>query len=77
MVTPIDLAASRTVIGGVSGEERPPIDNLLHGRGRRREAVAAERRCRKGSRDLRSLAEATPAAATASSVAAAVCTAGL
>ena len=39
MVTAIDLAASRTVIGGVGGEERPPMGDLLDGRGRRREAV--------------------------------------
>ena len=28
MVTAIDLAASRTVSGGVGGEERAPIDDL-------------------------------------------------
>ena len=37
-VTAIDLAASRTVSGGVGGEERAPIDHLLDGLGRALEA---------------------------------------
>ena len=38
MVTAIDLAASRTVFGGVGGEERAPIDDLFDRLGRALEA---------------------------------------
>mgnify|MGYP007111571916 CR=1 FL=1 len=38
MVTAIDLAASRTVSGGVGGEERAPIDDLFGSLGRALEA---------------------------------------
>ena len=38
MVTAIDLAASRTVSGGVGGEERAPIDDHFDGLGRTLEA---------------------------------------